>query len=209
MKTLNEGASGRPRLTCRVVQGWVSIIGDGTEPRGAAWGARHVAACDGCRAFFHVGEALESSLRRSAPAERKAAPAGLEEQIIAALRRSERPAPRTRPIVGGGAFVLMGAAACAALALFVVLKNGRAPEASGVSAPTTVAAGEGSGGALVIVAGEVDSVWSKLQPDTAELLEAAPLQREVDAFYSDARSALGFLALNFLPSSVAATVKGG
>jgi hypothetical protein len=49
--------------------------------------------------------------------------------------------------------------------------------------------------ALPVPAGE--SSW----PNTAELLQKDPLQDEANSVYSDARSAVNFLAINFLPST--------
>jgi hypothetical protein len=50
--------------------------------------------------------------------------------------------------------------------------------------------------------------WAVWQPKTEALLEGEPLRREADALYADARVALGFLALNFLPTSVAKAGEG-
>ncbi|MEO6244258.1 MAG: hypothetical protein ABIQ12_02375, partial [Opitutaceae bacterium] len=43
-------------------------------------------------------------------------------------------------------------------------------------------------------------------PTAGEFAANNPLRQEFDAIYSDARSAVGFLALNFLPESAARKV---
>ncbi len=55
----------------------------------------------------------------------------------------------------------------------------------------------------------IEEMWDRIQPSTDAILDAAPLQNEVDAVYSDARSAIGFLALNFLPSTSESIQKAG
>ncbi|HEX3728540.1 MAG TPA: hypothetical protein VHV47_01960, partial [Opitutaceae bacterium] len=43
-------------------------------------------------------------------------------------------------------------------------------------------------------------VWGQVQPQVEAVLAQDPLQQEKDALASGARSALGFLAYNFLPA---------
>ncbi len=50
--------------------------------------------------------------------------------------------------------------------------------------------------------------WENWQPTTEALLEGEPLRREADALYADARVALGFLALNFLPGTATTAGEG-
>jgi hypothetical protein len=47
----------------------------------------------------------------------------------------------------------------------------------------------------------VENRWRDLVP-AVEVLRANPLQDEMELVYSDARSALDFLAINFLPDGV-------
>ena len=42
-------------------------------------------------------------------------------------------------------------------------------------------------------------IWESVQPKAQAALQNDPLQKEATALYADARSALGFLAYNFLP----------
>lgn len=194
MKTSNDSGSAPPRFACRVVQGWVSLVGDGAAPPPGAFGSRHVAACACCQDFFNRSTALEATLRSGSAALRAAPSAGLDRRIIAAVRESARPARRAERRFAGGVMAWGGAVAVIAVAFVVVQRqstsnNGR----TGALAVAPTAANDGNDAAAA-------TVWGRLQPDAEALLEGEPLQREVDAFYADARSALGFLALNFLPS---------
>lgn len=199
MKTSQSSMTDRPRLACRVVQGWAAVAGDGAAPRAGAWGARHVAACEDCGRFFARGDALETSLRRGAMALSAEAVPGLEQRINDAVARSVRMGTAVPPSREGfsgfamGSWALAGAAASVAVAL-LVSQQMKSPRDAGrpeglVTAP--VPAGTVAG----------DGLLDGLSPDATALLQGEPLRREVDAMYSDARSALGFLALNFLPKS--------
>ena len=63
--------------------------------------------------------------------------------------------------------------------------------------------------AAAMLANAVDTVSRGLVetviPTAGEFAANNPLQREFDAIYSDARSVVGFLAMNFLPNSPAGT----
>lgn len=94
-----------------------------------------------------------------------------------------------------------GAVAVIALAVVVVQRQSTLNDGkTGTLAVAPTAASDGNDAVAT-------TVWGRLQPDAEALLEGEPLQREVDAFYADARSALGFLALNFLPSQPDETAK--
>jgi hypothetical protein len=58
---------------------------------------------------------------------------------------------------------------------------------------------------------DVDALRSRLlasvEPTAKTLAEQNPLTQELDSVQADARSALGFLALNFLPSDSAQQFK--
>lgn len=205
MNMPNNSESDRPRLVCRVVQGWGSVVGDGAVPPEGAWGARHVAACECCRVFFNRSGQLDLALRRSVEGERVAVPPGLEQRIVGAVQRAARETPRAIPRSSMGSLALMGAAASVALGI-LVFQTMRAPEPVPEVPSAGMAAVSASGDEAVEADGT--GAWSRLSPNATALLEAEPLQREVDAFYSDARSALGFLALNFLPSSSRASGMG-
>lgn len=180
-----------PRLACRVVQGGRALLGDG-------FGARHVAACECCRQFFDAGDELEFDLKRAATRRRAPVPAGLERRIAEAVQRSARaqPAPRRRSLAAGISFAV--AAACVAL---VVLVSQKSPTPK---LGTQIAASGSASTAGIAPESMFDRWWSGLQPSAGAVLDGQPLQTEAAAVYSDARSALGFLALNFMPAVVLA-----
>ena len=194
MTTSHNSAVSHPRLVCRVVQGWVSVAGDGAAPSPPAPGGRHVAGCACCREFFQRAHELEAGLRRTAEGQRAAVPPGLERRIARAVRQQAPSAGRIFPRAVRGAFVALGATAGVALTVMVFQKTA-APEWGAVRPSRGAAAGrqtthESADGGLL----------GRIQPGANALLGAEPLQHEVEAFYADARSALGFLALNFLPT---------
>lgn len=185
-----------PRLMCRLVQGWVSVFGDGAAVPQRGVGARHVAACECCRQYFNECTVLESSLRRGAKDENETVDPDLERRIVAAVHGSaRRPQRRRSPLA---AISLAGAAACAALAV-VLASRTPVPQDESSMAPRRVATARNS---------TAGNLWGELRPTADAILDAQPLQREADAVYSDARSAIGFLALNFLPSVPASLATG-
>ena len=194
---MNASVSNRPRALCRLVQGWVSVFGDGTTVPPRGFGARHVAACECCRQFFAGSAVLESTLRREAVLENEAAPSELERRIIEAVHRTARPQPvrRRAPLA---VLSLAGAAAGVALAFLIFQKSGVSVTGPVRPADRDVASGN------QLTAATVGKAWSELRPAAGAILNGEPLQREADAVYSDARSAIGFLALNFLPAVPAA-----
>jgi len=179
------------RFTCRLVRGCISVFGDTTAgaPRGP--GASHVAACMDCQQFFGACDELELALKRDAARQAQDAPAGLEQRIVRAVKLST-PEPRSR-VVRPFSFALAGVAACAALTVLVLQRQSPAPRPA---APTNP----------VIAAGDV---WTLLRPSADALLSGDPLQREADAVVSDARSAVRFLELNFLPTPPEAPINSG
>lgn len=194
MKTSNHSGSAQPRFACRVVQSWISLVGEGTAPPAGAFGSQHVASCECCQDFFARSTALEATLRSGSAVLRAAPSAGLDRRIISAVRESARPARRAERRFAGGVMAWGGAVAVVALAVVVVQRQSVSNHGRmGALAVAPTAASDGNDAVAT-------TVWGRLQPDAEALLEGEPLQREVDAFYADARSALGFLALNFLPS---------
>lgn len=202
MKTSGHSGSVHPRFACRVVQGWVSVVGEGEAPPTGAFGSRHVASCECCREFFARSTSLEATLRGSSAARRAEPSAELDRRIISAVRETARSARRTEARSAGGIMAWGGAIAVVALAVAVGQRQSLSNR--GIARPWAVAPSAESRADEAIAA----TVWGRLQPDAEALLEGEPLQREVDAFYADARSALGFLALNFLPAQPDETAKG-
>jgi len=174
------------RWSCRLVRTWRSMLGKADEN---ALGSRHVASCADCQRFFAAATGLEAALRRDAR-QNPFAPAGLDERILREIDRSAQPVrPRhVRPAM----LAIAGAAAAAAVAFGLWQKtNSSVPEENG-------AAGHGA----VVVRDEptTSQPWTALKPSVDALMRQDPLRTEVDSVYADARSAVHFLALNFLPA---------
>jgi hypothetical protein len=199
MKTSNCADEKQPRLACRAVQGWVSLVSDGERPHAGAWGARHVEGCARCQEIFARSNAVTATLRAGARRGHVPVADGLDRRISAAVRRaSGKPAA---PPAGAGVWAWAGIGAFAVLALVAL----RQPVGDPVKESRVVAVITDEGEAVVWDEGGGWAVW---QPKTEALLEGEPLRREADALYADARVALGFLALNFLPTSVAKAGEG-
>jgi hypothetical protein len=88
---------------------------------------------------------------------------------------------------------LAGAAAAAA-ALLLTLRPAAGP------APANPAERADSVQLAQAVQAMPAQVWGQVQPQVEAVLAQDPLQQEKDALASGARSALGFLAYNFLPA---------
>lgn len=176
--------SPRARLVCRVVRSWCSAE------------SAHVSSCADCQRFFAATRVLETSLRRDAAKLSIEADTdhGFEQRILHAVRRSAAPV-RTRHRGGLG---ITGAALAAVAIGLVIFQGRRASEMNAVSASLARA-----DAALLVDAVQtlshrlVDSVI----PSAGALVADNPMQRELDSIYADARSALGFLALNFMPAA--------
>lgn len=209
-KSLHPAAASRPRVVCRLVRQWCAIA----DPANS----KHVATCADCRDYFQAVNALEAGLRREAhvPSRDVIAPsAGLEREILRAVRASTAKV-RSAPVRAwrGWKPVLLGGAAAAVLAIgatFVVLNRPAMEVAmtgpqstTAISTSNTVAAADA---AMLVDA--VDTLSNKLTgsviPSAGAMVANNPLQQELGLVYADARSALDFLALNFLPRATAAS----
>ena len=183
-----------PRLVCRIVRQW-SVISGNTHPA-------HATTCASCRHYFGAMQDLETQLRRDSV--RAALPTSshdFAEQIIGSVREAAtEPAEPARPTFGR-MWMLGGLAATGALAALLISANFKPRLDEHASATLSTA----DGTAVVVSAvqslssGLVDSVI----PSAGELVAENPLQRELGSVYSDVRSALDFLALNFLPTTTA------
>ena len=179
MKTHNIN---RPRFTCRVARGWITLFGDVTTGKPRGFGTGHVANCNECRSFLGAGDQLELALKRDAAREVQVVPSGLDQRIIFALNLSgsKRHSRRTRYLP----LALTGVVACLALTILIFQKQ--TPSVHEATTTNPVLATE--------------DLWTSLKPSADALLSSDPLQQEVDAVVSDARSAFHFLKRNFLPS---------
>jgi hypothetical protein len=187
---MNSAVELPPRFACRVTRGWISVFGNDTSALRSA----HVAGCPECQAFFAAGDELELALRREAAAERALPPGSLENEILRAVRASVRPARRSfmLPVLS------LGGVAAAFAAAIVMLPSSTTPQAS----PEELTAAESIAGAVPT------NLLAELRPQAQAILNQDPLQNEVDAVVSNARSAVSFLAKNFLPSDTALALQG-
>ena len=183
----------RPRLACRIARLWCSVAND--RP------SRHVAACPDCQAFLAANAALERELRSDAVrASAELHPSdAFAQSIIRAVRTTERP---SRPSgMRAGSWLLGGLGIAAAAAVAVGLM---APRAILPGSGTPVASANPSEDAAAI-AQTVESLSVQFVdtviPSAGELVAENPLQRELSSMYSDVRSALDFLAMNFSPTA--------
>lgn len=200
---MNNPTLDRPRFTCRLVRGCLAVFGDTSAgtPRGP--GAAHVATCADCQQFFSAGDELERALRGAAAAEWSEAPAGLETAILRAVRQSAAP---PRPRAHNGLWLsFAGAATAAALALLVYQRPPPgAPALPPAPVAPTVTTGTGDPAvfeaARQLLAAVPTDLLDEMRPRAEALLTQDPLQNEVDAMKADARTAVRFLARNFLPT---------
>ncbi len=179
---MNPTPSSRPRFVCRVTRLWSTVAG------GA--GARHAAGCADCRAYFAAAERIDLALRRGAPAWREtstpAPSSGFEQRLLNATSAPPEPKPSRASHLGWLAATAVTAAVAVAFFRPPGGSPGRALDAD--VALLTASVGHVSRGLVETVI-----------PTTGALVADNPLQREFGALYADARSAVSFLALNFLP----------
>jgi hypothetical protein len=185
-----------PRLVCRMVRPWSAVF----DVRRS----RHVTSCADCQAYFQSGDVLDAALRRDAVAiarESSSASEGLEREIMRAVRNA-RPSPGRH--AARGPWMLGGISAAAAAAAVVAVSLNRTPVMVGhAETPNAIAATEA---AVIVDAVETFSnrLVDSVIPSAGKLVAQNPLQEEMGSVYSDMRSALDFLALNFLPASTKA-----
>lgn len=175
-----------PRLRCRLVRFGLSLRGE------TGIFARHVAACADCRRVARAGEEWESALRGEARGVRSEPPIGLERLILQAVASAPRPEAPFRPPL----FVL-GAAAIAVVILAVIFRNPPAGESGRDRIMAANAQAAATIDALKMIS---DNLLDAVEAPPSVAATSNPLRQEMDSVYADARYALGFLALNFLPS---------
>lgn len=193
---MNTPSPDRPRLSCRLARLRCALRGDATGANSA-----HVQGCPVCQQHFAAVAAFDGALRRDvARATTKDFPAGLERRVILAVAESRvaTPAPSRN---GFGWLAATGiAAAVAAVALVLSLRH--APDAPGsvVVQATTPAV------TTPLKAIEPAPTWGTVVSTASTLAPENPLESELQYVYSDARTALRFLALNFLPAGAAESI---
>ncbi|MDB6174179.1 MAG: hypothetical protein JWL59_3490 [Chthoniobacteraceae bacterium] len=173
-----------PRLACRIVRLHLSFS---DLESGGGFSSRHIASCDSCKGFLSAARALEMSLSHAAKSERQTVPIGLDRRIVSAVFHTAAPGPKAT-------FSFRGLTLGTVLALVIaaVVISRKAPELPPVPSQADI---------VRVARMSPDNGWTRLRPSADRLLDAAPLQAEADAVYSDARSAIGFLAMNFLPAA--------
>ncbi|MEO7414297.1 MAG: hypothetical protein ABIZ81_13170 [Opitutaceae bacterium] len=177
----------RPRFVCQIVRSSRALFEN--------TGSSHVSACADCQAYFVASHELDQNLGRAAALLRRDVPGSpphLVRSILQAVRaekaRVEPERARSRaPMWAMGAVVV-----AAAVAAFYFQRPMQFNSTATSSEDAAIA---------VVDAVETLSVrlTETLIPATGAMVANNPLQRELGSVYSDARSALNFLALNFLP----------
>jgi anti-sigma factor RsiW len=185
----------RPRLFCRFVRQWAIVFSD-RRPA-------HARSCPDCEAYFQALDNLETRLRGAASAPDRDAfepSPDYERTLLRAVRATAPGTERPRTWFSSGVWAVGGIGAVAALVAIVLSLNpGPTVEPQAQLAEQATA----EEAAVIITAVEslsmhfVDSVI----PAAGGLVAENPLQQELGLVYSDVRSALDFLALNFLPTT--------
>lgn len=182
----------KTRLACRVARALCAL----RETSSSA----HVAGCADCQSYFRTATTLESALRREAPATRAAVPANFERDLLRAVREAAAeenlitsPRPRASlPALPWRSLATFGAVA-AALVLGAFLFQRRAEPLAPTRAEALAF--------LDTVGTATERLTEEVIPTAGTLIADNPLQTEFTALESDARAAVDFLALNFLPRS--------
>ena len=184
----------RSRLVCRVVRQWAALSD--------ARHSRHVTACADCREYFAAIQNLETGLRdHAALISTRPSADDFAQQIVHAVRAE---VSQRQPVASASHRRVRGFSALAAAAgvAFVLTLSFRTPPAGHTVTPPS------TGEEAQVIVSAVQSLSRGLVetviPSAGELVATNPLQEELSLVYSDVRSALDFVALNFLPSSTAA-----
>ena len=190
---------GKIRFACRVAR-----------IRDAMTGSRatgHVAHCADCQAYYRTDDNLISQLRQTAPKQLQPTPDDLAQRITRAVRQTApQPNHRRWPALSWATLAGIGAVAVVALSLFIIRQNPTKPttQTTNINHPTALTISPSDVTELV---DNVDSLRTRLiasvKPTAQTLADKNPLTQELNSVRADARSALGFLALNFLPSDSA------
>ena len=194
---MNSLSASRVRFACRVARLRAAL----THPARSS----HVASCPACQRYLAASAELDQQLMAQARQQPAEAPAGLDDRIFQAIQPTLRSRRQRRAPNAWWAIGLAGMAA--AIALVVVLSRPPAPSSApaiaAVAQPVTPENLVATAPAQpVLVDRWSDRLWSALATDTPEATSENPLQREIAAVQADTRSALRFLARNFLPESL-------
>ena len=178
----------RSRVVCRIARQWAAWRGETPA---------HAATCPECREYFHSLEVLDHRLRRGACEAQPVMSTGFERRILSAVRASTREAAAVEP-PRLWLPVAAGAVAVAVVAVALISSNRTVRPGAGGSALEVTRAD------AAVLVGAVqtfsDRFVGSVLPSTGEFVANNPLQQEAESLYADARSAVGFLAMNFLPA---------
>jgi hypothetical protein len=188
---MKTSISHQPRFLCRLVRFWSPLTGGASS--------RHAAACADCQRYFAACDNLDSSLRRDAGGQRENTPHGLEQRILRAVNLSTPPPPTS--LLRPGLLALLGVAAAVVLAAVQFTKP---PYPSRIYVPAVDILGPAPVAVAENATPGVD--WDAAFPDARALLQQDPLNDEVKSVYHDAKSAVNFLAQNFLPTAAESAV---
>jgi hypothetical protein len=140
---------------------------------------------------------LEGELRRQAQGIKADAPPGMEHRIAAAVRgaAAENGSSQSAPAFWLPRLTIAGAFGLALAAAVVAYRRAATPAAgsAALQADSQVLA--------QAVKTAPRQLWAVVQPRAETVVQAEPLHREAAALQADARSAIGFLAYNFLPTN--------
>ena len=189
------------RFVCRVVRLKIALTSDAGKTTG------HVANCPACQAYFHADDALVKALRSDRVRTSQPAPDDLATKITRAVRQSAAKPRRSHRFAMLTAYA--GAVAVMTVTFLVVRQNFPIQ-------PTMTKNPAGSEIRPADVADLVANVdklrvrlLNSVEPTATKLSRQNPLTQELHSVQADARSALGFLALNFLPSDSARQLEPG
>jgi hypothetical protein len=187
----------RPRLICRAVRQWHALF---PEHR-----LSHLSTCPSCQSCLEASRTIELSLRQDALQRREEVgeTGTLERDILRAVRVAGTRPEHARSRPAHRAWTLGGLGAIAAI-VALMAGLGREPvteQRGSVAGPAPIAPTE----EVAVIIETVDSLSTEfvdsVLPTAGGLVANNPLQQEFTSVYSDMRSALDFLALNFLPTA--------
>ena len=173
-----------PRIVCRLARFREAVLG-----RGAG---SHLAGCPDCQAYFRAEARMVESLRGAVPQRGPAeATEDLAERIVRAVREA---APAPRPSRRPSVLVASAAAAAVFVVAFALVRFQPVPSAQrGVVADVDVSQLLYGVDALRL------QLMKNVGPSAKRIAADNPLAKEMASVEKDARSAVNFLAMNFIP----------
>jgi len=202
MNPTSEASTFSVRLVCRATRLWC-VLSDSTT-------SAHVARCGACQRHFAGISTLSSALRHEAGVTLAALDRSAEQRILRAVRnaRAEQAVGANEPRSSSWRLTVTALAGAAAVGALVVASFLIQPERASVASTARVAVASESAPvspeAVLLV--EAMQSWSEkwtetVLPSAGALATQNLMQQEMSSAYADARAALDFLALNFLPAN--------